>query len=63
MSISEIKSMLSLSDAFIVGYDDGGENDIAALTIARIERDNKVKILKCIHGQPAKTMYCALIDT
>lgn len=63
MSISEIKSMLSLSDVLIVGYDDGGEYDVACLTIARIEKDSEVRVLKCVHGKEAETMFRALIDT
>lgn len=62
MSISEIKSALSLSDLLIVGYDDGAENDVPALTVAKIMHDNKIKVLKCLHGRPAETAYRALID-
>lgn len=63
MGISEIKDMLSLADVLIVGYDDGTGNDVAALTIAKIMRDNKIRILKCVHGDVAETMYKTLIDT
>lgn len=63
INISEIRSALSISDALIVGYDDGGESGVSTLTIARIERDNKIKVLKCVRGKSAEGIYLALINT
>lgn len=62
MNISELKSTLSISDALILGYDDGGNSDIACLTIGRIEKDNKFRTLNCFHGERAIALYHALTD-
>lgn len=62
MNISELKSTLNLSDALIVGYDTGENSDFACLTIGRIERDNKFRILKCLHGSEAVRLYHVLTD-
>lgn len=60
MNFSELKATLSLSVMMVVGYDDGGDNGVACLTVARIEDNGAIKILKCVHGQAAETMYLAL---
>lgn len=62
MNISEIKSLLHLADAFVVGYDTGESSDFACLTIGRIERDNNFRILKCLHGAQAIKLYHSLVD-
>lgn len=62
MNISELKTTFSLSDALVVGYDDGATIDIPSMTIGRIERDNKFRILKCLHGEAASVLYHSLTD-
>lgn len=63
MNISELKSTLNLSDALVLGYDTGEISDLACLTVGRIERDNKFRILRCLHGTKAIKLYHALTDS
>lgn len=62
MNISELKSTLSLSDLLIVGYVGRGEVDVPTLTVGRVEKDNKFKILECFHGDTARSLYLTLTD-
>lgn len=62
MNISELKSTLTISDALILGYDNGGNSDIACLTVGQIEKDDRFRIIKCLHGERAIKLYHALTD-